>query len=204
MYKTEFTKKMEQEFGEFDQIPKFFRPVLNENPTEQEIYLYLKQHLRYDTMRNWNQVTSYANNVKIYNLDFDNKQKEKYFHIHSDNFDVDDLDYYNDSIQEILELFSKHYNYNYKLNFNGSQGGYLVIYHSEKINDKYNIYPGKSIGNKYADYTSDEFKEYFELVYDFDTICDILRYTVDKILSMEIEEYVVPQPAIKNQRFKKV
>ena len=30
---------------------------------------YLRKHFRYNTMNSWNKSTSYANNIKLYNID---------------------------------------------------------------------------------------------------------------------------------------
>ena len=38
---------------------------------------YLKNHTRYYTMNSWNRATSYAHNVKLYNLNLDNDAYEK-------------------------------------------------------------------------------------------------------------------------------
>lgn len=35
---------------------------------------FLTNHFRYDTMNSWNESTSYANNVKIYNLGIEDKE----------------------------------------------------------------------------------------------------------------------------------
>lgn len=39
------------------------------NVTRKEMVNYLKNHFRYNTANSWNQSTSYARNVKVYNLD---------------------------------------------------------------------------------------------------------------------------------------
>ena len=40
---------------------------------------FLENHFRYSTMNSWNNSTSYANNVKYYNLDLTNEQTDKFF-----------------------------------------------------------------------------------------------------------------------------
>ena len=40
---------------------------------------FLLKHFRYDTMRGWNRSTSYACNMKIYNLDLPEEVKDKLY-----------------------------------------------------------------------------------------------------------------------------
>ena len=40
---------------------------------------YLTGHFRYSTMNSWNQSTSYANNVKVYNLGLTKEQEDKLY-----------------------------------------------------------------------------------------------------------------------------
>ena len=44
---------------------------------------FLTTHFRYDTMNSWNQSTSYANNVKVYNLGLTKEQEEKLYDIYT-------------------------------------------------------------------------------------------------------------------------
>ena len=38
---------------------------------------FLKKHFRYHTMNSWNRSTSYANNIKLYNLNFSKTPLDK-------------------------------------------------------------------------------------------------------------------------------
>lgn len=40
---------------------------------------FLVNHFRYNTMNSWNQSTSYANNVKVYNLGLSKEQENKLY-----------------------------------------------------------------------------------------------------------------------------
>ncbi len=44
--------------------------------TKKEMIEYLSNHFRYHTLRSWNRMTSYAHNVKIYNLPWKSKDDE--------------------------------------------------------------------------------------------------------------------------------
>lgn len=86
-----------------------------------EMVEFLTSHFRYDTMNSWNNSTSYANNVKIYNLGLTSEQDEKLW-------DMIDTEEFYCQIQWLIDDFAENHNYEWQVGFNGKSGGYLVLY----------------------------------------------------------------------------
>jgi ribosomal protein S27AE len=85
---------------------------------------FLVNHYRYNTMNSWNNSTSYANKMKIYNC-IPNELQNKVFELmKAENF-YDDLNW-------VIENWNAENNYNYQAGFNGRSGGYLVMYEGGK------------------------------------------------------------------------
>ncbi len=82
---------------------------------------FLAEHFRYDTMSSWNRSTSYACNMKIYNLDVPAEVKDKLYEM------LDCHDVY-DRIQELIDDFNAEHDFRWQAAFNGRSGGYLVLY----------------------------------------------------------------------------
>ena len=82
---------------------------------------FLAKHFRYNTMNSWNQSTSYANNIKVYNLGLSKEQEEKLYAM------LDTAEFYT-YINEMLYDFSAEHNYLWQVGFNGRSSGYLVLY----------------------------------------------------------------------------
>lgn len=82
---------------------------------------YLTTHFRYDTMNSWNQSTSYANNVKVYNLGLTKEQEEKLYAM------LETSEFYT-YINEMLNEFAIEHNHLWQVGFNGRSSGYLVLY----------------------------------------------------------------------------
>lgn len=100
-------------------MKQFFKEV-NTNDRE-EMISFLKNHFRYHTMNSWNNSTSYANNVKIYNLGLTSEQDEKLYALL-------ETDEFYDEIEGFLSYFAQKHDYEYQVQFNGRNGGYLVLY----------------------------------------------------------------------------
>ncbi len=87
-----------------------------------EMIAFLKNHFRYDTMNSWNRSTSYANNIKLYNVD------------KPDNIDEDiwwqmlTITQWQEKLSDLLEDFGARYNWNWQAGINGKSGGYIVLY----------------------------------------------------------------------------
>lgn len=82
---------------------------------------FLAKHFRYNTMNSWNQSTSYANNIKVYNLGLSKEQEEKLYAM------LDTAEFYT-YINEMLSDFSAEHNHLWQVGFNGRNSGYLVLY----------------------------------------------------------------------------
>ena len=68
---------------------------------------FLAKHFRYNTMNSWNQSTSYANNIKVYNLGLNKEQEEKLYAM----LDTAEFYTYKDitELEKNVELFKKEY-----------------------------------------------------------------------------------------------
>lgn len=86
---------------------------------------FLRNHFRYNTMNSWNQATSYAHDVKLYNLNLPTEFKDIAYEAISGAEIFDRLNY-------ILSDFQERWNYNFTIGFNGRSGGYMVLYKSER------------------------------------------------------------------------
>lgn len=73
---------------------------------------FLAEHFRYDTMSSWNRSTSYACNMKIYNLDVPAEVKDKLYEM------LDCHDVY-DRIQELIDDFNAEHDFRWQAAFNG-------------------------------------------------------------------------------------
>ena len=65
--------------------------------------------------------TSYANNVKIYNLGLTSEERDK-------AYELIDLPETYDEFEWLFECFAQDHNYAYQVGFNGRSSGYLVLY----------------------------------------------------------------------------
>lgn len=82
---------------------------------------FLLNHFRYNTMNTWNQSTSYANNIKVYNLGLSRAQEEKLYAM------LETAEFYS-YINEMLNEFAAEHNHLWQIGFNGRSSGYLVLY----------------------------------------------------------------------------
>lgn len=141
--------------------------------SNKNMYNYLKNHFQYYTMNSWNGCKSVANNVKVYNIGLDYSvleilQEDNYFQI-------------NEAIKD-FEAIHK----DYEVGFNGQSAGYLVITKKDKVTNILDDYI--CFSNDYEDfkamlkddgYTLKDYSyrliEQFNIVRDFDKLCDDLR-----------------------------
>lgn len=84
---------------------------------------FLKSHFRYYTMNSWNRSTSYANNVKIYNIVPPHLQERAY--------ELLEIDEVFEHIRMLLDEWAEQYQYRWQAGFNGRSNGYLVLYQGE-------------------------------------------------------------------------
>jgi hypothetical protein len=89
--------------------------------SRKEMVEFLTNHFRYDTMRSWNRSTSYANNMKIYNLGLDKLDLDM-------AYDLLEMDDFNGEISIIIRDWDAEQSNLWKAGFNG---GYLVLYQSK-------------------------------------------------------------------------
>ncbi len=97
-----------------------FKKEIDKNNRE-EMVAFLKNHYRYFTMRSWNRSTSYANNMKIYNLHLPFETKDKLY----DMLEVDDVWF---QLGILKEEFAMAHGYQWQVGWNGRSSGYLVLY----------------------------------------------------------------------------
>ena len=86
---------------------------------------FLTNHFRYYTMNSWNGRSSYANNVKYYNLDLNKEQQDKFFEMLS----MEDNEFFECYMEPLIEGFRE--DTGYTVGVNGRSGGYLVVYDFE-------------------------------------------------------------------------
>lgn len=150
--------------------------------TKKEMIEFLKNHFRYDTANSWNESTSYARNVKIYNLGFSEVLAGK-------AIDLICEEGFNELIAclyaPLVEQFEEETSEDYTIGFNGRSDGYLVLYN--KLN------PLKSIdmGEDFEDLDDFEVGEKYSLVKLFDKYCDYFidafKYAVENVTIREEE-----------------
>jgi hypothetical protein len=87
-----------------------------------EMIAFLKKHFRYHTMNSWNRSTSYANNIKLYNID-------KPADVDSDTlWEMLGITDWQDKLSDQLEEFGRNHNWLWQAGINGRSGGYVVLY----------------------------------------------------------------------------
>jgi len=111
---------------------KIFSETVNKR-SRKAMISYLKNHFRYDTMNSWNDSTSYACNLKIYNLGLETKTVDKLYEmIQAEGF--------YDSINDLINQFGMEHDFRWQAGFNGRNDGYIVLYQSERKPSGYKSY----------------------------------------------------------------
>lgn len=159
---------------------------------------YLNNHFRYHTMNSWNQSTSYANRVKIYDLGIPEDIKDKAWSFVLGEFECPDWDYF---LEDTFFTFMKETGF--AAGINGRNGGYIVLYDTGVDNTgKTVVYPGRSI-DMYANFDDgdewdmDSLCSRVKLIQAFDKMCDELREEFIYLLrNSEVEEYEVVKATI--------
>ena len=153
--------------------------------SRREMVSFLQNHYRYWTMNPWNRSTSYANNVKLYNLALPENIQEKAWDYTSGSLECEELD---DLIQDEFITFSADTGYN--CGFNGRSSGYLVLYDTDWVQGKLVTYPGRGIDMDadFAEWDSKDLAERVKLIKRFDRMCDNIRDGMIDILSCSSEE----------------
>ena len=154
--------------------------------------MYLKKHFRYNTMNSWNRSTSYANNVKLDNLNIPKELCEKaykvaYGEVRNEQFDTD----YKMLVNEFYMKTGYH------IGFNGRSNGYLVMYDTEaKENGQYTVFPGRAIDmyDDFEEWDIQELRERCKQVMEFDKTCECIRKAYIDSLKAEIVEETIYVP----------
>jgi ribosomal protein S27AE len=81
---------------------------------------FLAGHFRYNTMNSWNDSTTYANKVKIYDV-IPNDLQNKAFEV----LEAQDSE---SQISYLLADFDREHDYRWQVGFNGRSSGYIVLY----------------------------------------------------------------------------
>ena len=160
------------------------------NATRKEMVEFLKNHFRYDTANSWNKSTSYARNVKIYNIGLSKVLEDK-------ALDLICEEGFNEMMACLYDLLVEQFEEetDYTIGSNGRSGGYLVLYHKN--------YPFRSLDmhEDFEDFDDFEIKERYELVKLFDEYCDYFidtfKYAVENVTVEEKE--VVTKIKVYNQ-----
>lgn len=157
-------------------MANFFHKTPNINSDDRDALIdYLKNHTRYYTMNSWNKATSYANNVKLHNLNLDVGIYAKASALLlTDEIDTSE---YRIEQEQLIRDFREETNYD--VTFNGRSGGYLVL-----LDTKYDVntntlqvYPGHSIDadEDFENWKTDSLYDRYVIVDAFDKLCDDLR-----------------------------
>lgn len=101
--------------------------------SRQTMIRFLTEHFRYDTMNPWNASTSYACNLKLYNLDLEHDIENKLY-------DMIQTQEFFDAQAELLDEFGKDHKYRWQAGMNGCGSGYLVLYQGEMKPSGYQSY----------------------------------------------------------------
>lgn len=151
--------------------------------TKKEMIEFLKNHERYWTMNSWNGSSSYANNVKIYNLGMDHDLEMKaYDLLAEEGFNVllaSDYEFLTERFEEET---------GYTIGSNGRSSGYLVLYDKE--------HPAMSIDSHedFEGWNKAEVEERYNLVKRFDDYCeyfvDDFKEIVENVVVEEVEEVI--------------
>lgn len=124
---------------------------------------FLEEHTRYHLMNGWNNMRSFANNVKLSRLGLAREVKNRAFECLEDG-------YWYEEARKQLRCFEVN-NPGYSLGFNGRSGGYLVIYPE---GNRLEFSGDLDLESRYA-WPLDRLQQVTELVQAFDRVCDEIR-----------------------------
>ena len=83
---------------------------------------FLKKHFRYHTMNSWNRSTSYANCIKLHQVDKPSDIEEDTW------WQMLEVANWHEILNELLENFARQYDFAWRAGINGRSGGYVVLY----------------------------------------------------------------------------
>jgi len=209
-YNYEIIEKAKKYLKDTEKTEKFYFEGLKEKTIDAK-YQYLKNHFQYDIMNSWNNLKTYANNVKIYNLGLTNEQENAFFEINEINFE-----YIWQNLEFEIEDFKEIFENTFDIFGNGRQGGYLcIIPHFDTAKkwrhlldfegledvlyyDNYKEFKSGQYNYFYNDWKRLTYKSEIETIYYilkcFDRLCDILRAELIYLLdNYEIETETITE-----------
>ena len=166
---------------------KFKKDINTSN--RDEMIRFLSEHFRYNTARNWNHATSYANNAKIHNLGLSSELADKAY-----DFLSAECPEFKNEYNDICNKFREETNY--AIGING-RSGYIVLYDISigKAGIPYVSMKSIDMDADFETWTDEELKERTLLVSKFDEFCDIIISTFINYLNQtEIEEVTIMRP----------
>lgn len=93
-------------------------------------------------MNSWNRSTSYANDVKVPNLDIPSELQDLAYDVASGEVEAPDWDIF--FARTVSDFYRRT---GYHIGFNGRSSGYLVLYEAQANEEgAYSVYPGRPIG----------------------------------------------------------
>ena len=147
---------------------------------DKQMFEFINNHFRYYTANSWNRGRSIAHNVKIYNLGLSGDHWTALTFLQDDDYFV---------VNMMIEDWETEHR-GYKVGFNGSSGGYLVLYNATGGS----AIPDTLDYDNYEDYKADmrdyygsvkanrnELRDFVKVVQDFDRLCDQIRDYVDDL-----------------------
>lgn len=162
-----------------------FTKIVDTNNRD-EMITFLKNHFRYHTMNPWNNSTSYANNVKLYNLNIPEDKFNLAFEIITGEIECTD---YQIQMNNILHQFTE--DTGYIISTNGRSGGYLVMYDTEFNTNTgtHMVMPGRNIDmyENFEEWSDFELQERVHIVTQFDKACSELCQMLIDILNTYVE-----------------
>ena len=83
---------------------------------------FLKEHFRYNTMNSWNRSTSYANCIKLHQVDKPSDIDEETW------WQMLEIADWHEILNDLLDDFAREYDFQWQAGINGRSGGYIVLY----------------------------------------------------------------------------
>jgi len=83
---------------------------------------FLKRHFRYHMMNSWNKSTSYANCIKLHQVDKPSDIDEDTW------WQMLATDQWHNILSDLLDGFARQYDFQWQAGINGRSGGYIVLY----------------------------------------------------------------------------
>lgn len=138
-----------------------------------EMISFLANHFRYNTMSSWNRMTSYANCVKMHNLNIPLELDDKAWNF----LTCDDKTDYEFDIDDLIDDFTAETGYT--AGFNGRSSGYIVMYDTQidKNGHRQTLMHGIDEYEDFEEWETEDLVERVKLVKRFDRLCDEIRDT---------------------------